>query len=63
MLIDNMFARDMYQVYKINDDWLIDWFRWVTTTEDYGVKTCGHEMSQVAYAARAANYHKWYPSG
>jgi len=24
MLIDTMFARDMYQVYEINDDWLID---------------------------------------
>jgi len=23
MLIDTMFARDMYQVYEINDDWLI----------------------------------------
>jgi len=22
MLIDTMFARDMYQVYEINDDWL-----------------------------------------
>jgi len=22
MLIDNMFARDMYQVYEINDNWL-----------------------------------------
>jgi len=20
-----MFVRDMYQVYEINDDWLIDW--------------------------------------
>jgi len=25
MLIDTMLARDMYQVYKINDDWLIDY--------------------------------------
>jgi len=26
MLIDTMFARDMYQVYEINDDWwLIDY--------------------------------------
>jgi len=24
MLIDTMFARDMYQVYEINDDWLIN---------------------------------------
>jgi len=24
MLIDTMFASDMYQVYEINDDWLID---------------------------------------
>jgi len=23
MLIDTMFARDMYQVYEINDDWYI----------------------------------------
>jgi len=23
MLIDTKFARDMYQVYEINDDWLI----------------------------------------
>jgi len=22
MVIDTMFARDMYQVYEINDDWL-----------------------------------------
>jgi len=25
MLIDIMFARDMFQVYEINDDWLTDW--------------------------------------
>jgi len=25
MLTDIMFARDMYQVYQINDDWLIYW--------------------------------------
>jgi len=24
MLIDTVFARDMYQVYEINDDWLIN---------------------------------------
>jgi len=24
MLIDTMFARDMYQVYEINDNWLND---------------------------------------
>jgi len=24
MLIDAMFARDMHQVYEINDDWMID---------------------------------------
>jgi len=24
MLIDTMFARDMYQVYEISDDWLFD---------------------------------------
>jgi len=29
MLIDTMFARDMYQVYEINDDWLIN--SWATT--------------------------------
>jgi len=23
MLIDTMFARDMYQVYEINDDWFL----------------------------------------
>jgi len=23
MLIDTMFARDMYQVFEVNDDWLI----------------------------------------
>jgi len=26
MLIDTMFVRDMYQVYEINDDWLIIFF-------------------------------------
>jgi len=28
MWIDNMFACDMYQVYEINDDWLIDWLQY-----------------------------------
>jgi len=28
MLIDIMFARDMYQVYEINDDW----FKWQLKT-------------------------------
>jgi len=27
MLIDIMFARDMHQVYEMNDDWLIDKYR------------------------------------
>jgi len=25
MLINTMFARDMYEGYETNDDWLIDW--------------------------------------
>jgi len=29
MLIDIMFARDMYQVYEINDDWLIYTFAYI----------------------------------
>jgi len=32
MLIDTMFARDMYQVYEINDDWFIA-YCWGPTIE------------------------------
>jgi len=42
MLIDTMFARDMYHVYEINDDWLISLRRNSSLKEYNDVKSLSH---------------------